>query len=237
MPPSQRRGGRRTRQDTDLVISRSLHSGAAADVVSVPMDTKRGTPSWNLIERPPVNFQRNIVWLTEESGIIHTLSSSGAVVESNLAPLLSTFVAVSQIASLFDQYCIYAIKARFVLDSQGQGAATALSYGRLHSAIDTDSTTNIGTETGIQRFSSVQSSELVPGKSYERFCKPCVSLVTGSSNSTSNTGIVMTRQWLNSFLTSVPHFGIRFMTVGNQNVSTNTGVIYLSAVIGCRNNI
>jgi hypothetical protein len=228
---------RRNNQTIDQTISNQLMSSSTANTIRVPQDTRRGTPSWNIIETPPRNFMRQIVWLSEEVGLVHNLSPSGAVVETNLGPLLSTFAASANIAALYDQYCIYAIKARFVLDQAGQTAGSAFPYGRIHSAIDLDSTGNLGTESAIQRYSTVQSAELTVGMSYERYCKPCVALVTGASNSASNTGIAMTRAWLNSVLTAVPHFGIRFLTVGNQNVTTNTGIIYLSAVIGVRNNV
>jgi hypothetical protein len=223
--------------NTDLAISNSLHSAASGDIVSVPRDTTRRTPSFNLVERPPVSFMSKIVWLQESFETTLLISASGAVAELNLAPTLGSFPAASSMSGLFDQWCIYAFKIRAVLDQIAQSDATSLSYGRILTALDYDSTTNLGTEAAMMRYGTVQVCELDRTKSYERYVKPCVAGVTGLSNSTSASGLTTQRSWLNSVYTAVPNFGIRIMTVGNQNISSNYILVTTTAVIGLRNNI
>lgn len=230
------RSGKSSDNQSDTLIANSLHASGRGDVVNVPDDTRRRLPSWQLTERPPRNFLNQIVWLKETYTTSLTLSGAGAIVENNPAPTLAQFPSVGAIAALYDQFCIYALVARACLDVQIAGTATATSYGRIYSAIDYDSSAAAGTEALMLRFGTVQVSELVPGKSYERFVKPCVALVTGASNSASNTGTAQSRQWLNSVLQTTPHFGFRFMTVGNTNIGANTVIIYITAVIGLRNN-
>jgi len=223
--------------NTDESIVRSLHSSAAGDIVSVPRDASRKNVNWSLVERPPTDFMSKIVWLQESFESTLALSASGAVVELNLAPTLASFVAASSISGLYDQWCIYGFKIRAMLDQVAQGDGTAMSYGRIHTALDYDSTTSLGTEAAIMRYGTVQSSELDRTKSYERWVKPCVAGVTGLSNSTSASGLTTQRSWLNSVYVNVPNFGIRILTVGNQNVTTNYIIVVVTAVIGLRNNI
>jgi hypothetical protein len=200
-------------------------------------DLTRRRSSWILSQKPPKNFLSQPHWLQASNEFSVALSSAGSIVEANQSFTLSQFPDASSIASLFDQYCIYAVSSRVYVEPSSTTAVLGVTYGEIYSALDFDSSSSLGSITAIQRFGSVQQSELVLGKSYERFVKPVVSFVTGSSNSTSNTGVALTRAWVNSVSSTVPHFGIRYLTANNQSGSAPTLRIVLTAVIGVKNNI
>lgn len=235
--PKSKSNRRRARNsnNTDAAIISSLHSSARGDIVSCADDTRRSAPSWVLTQKPPKNFNSKIVWLKETYVKFLTLSAGGGVVELNIATALTDLPNVASIISLYDQYCIYSIFARAIVDSTTQ-ASTTVNLGRIISALDYDSTTALSTEANILKYGTAQASDLVPGKSYERYCKPVVATVLGSSNSTANTGTSQNRSWLNSNFSSVPHFGIRFLTLGNTTAATASIAIYVTAIVGMRNN-
>lgn len=234
MPRRTRRKGR----SVDAEIAASHHAAARGDVLTEPSDLTRKQASIKLTQRPPRAFLTSIYWIQEEVTITNTLSSGGGVSESNFNFFLGQMPGASKLAALFDQYCIYCVTLRVVLEpSLSTVVAQNVSYGRIHTAIDFDSSTAVGSEVAIQEYGSVQTSEFLPGKSYERFVKPVVSVLTGASNSTSATGGGMDRLWVNSAFPNVPHFGIRILTAGNTSATSPSFQIYLSYVIGVRNAI
>jgi hypothetical protein len=241
--PTNKSGDRRARQNknsggsTDSLIVASHHAAARGDVLFDAADLTRKRNSFALTQSPPRNFLNQIHWIQASYEASINISSAGTVVEANQAFSLNQFPDAGNIAALFDQYCIYAIHSRLYVEPSSTTAVAALSYGELYSATDFDSASNLGSTTAIQRYSSCQQSELVLGKSYERFVKPCVPIVTGSGNSTSNTGVAINRLWVNSVSSTVPHFGIRYLTANNQSGTAPLIRIVLTAIFGCRNNI
>jgi hypothetical protein len=223
---------------SDKSILSSHHSAASGDVLMDPADFRRKPQSMALTQRPPRSIQDQIHWLEESFLQTLALSSSGAVSEIAFGFNLSNFPGASSMAGLFDQYCLYAVAFRCYLENSTSSVPSqGVSYGRIHTAIDFDSTGALSAETAIERYSTCMSSELIVGKSYERFVKPCIASVTGSSNSSSNTGVATTRSWINSSSASVPHFGIRVLLVGNQTGTSPTLTISVTGVIGLRNSI
>lgn len=220
----------------DNLIASSHHGAALGDVLSNTADLRLRQPSWTLNESPPRNFLTQIHWLQESFTIFSSLGSGTGVTEVNLAYSLSQFPATASIAGLFDQYCIYAVTQRSYVEEIGVATAPGLALGRIITAIDYDSTSNISTEGNINRFGSVQSATLQVGKSYERFVKPVVASVTGGSNSAAATGVAMQRAWINNTFPAVPHFGIRTMTNGNQTIGALSLTTVVTAVIGVRSN-
>jgi len=245
-PPNSnsKRGDRRARQNkrsgsrnVDNDIVQSHHSAARGDVLFDAADISRKRPSWQLIQSPPRNFLTMPHWVQSSFTSSNSLSAGGGVVEQNFAFTLSQFPDAASLTALFDQYCIYSVIARATIDVSAAQASAGGSYGRLHTAIDYDSNGALASETLIERFGSCSSSELVLGKSYERFVKPVCALITGASNATTNTGAAMERCWINNVFTTVPHFGVRFLTVGNQSATSPVLNFFCTAVVGLRNNV
>jgi len=239
MPRSKmkRRGNKKNSNSSDQLFVASHHGAARGDYLFDAADMGRRPLSMLLQQNPPKKVQDLIYWIQKTNNVNITLSTSGAVSELGLAFTLGAFNEGSAFAALFDQYCVYSVMTSARLEISNVPASTETSWGRIYSAIDFDSAANVGSEAAIQEYSSCQYSELIFGKSYERFVKPCVPLVTGSSNSTSNTGLAMTRSWINTSQTNVPHFGIRYLTVGNNTATAqNVSVIY-TAILGFRNSV
>jgi len=126
----------------------------------------------------------------------------------------------------YDQYCMYSVHVRICMQNTS-GSAAESGYGRINTAIDYDSIANVGTEAGIQAFGNCVTSEFVPGKSYERYFKPCVAgNVAG--------GLAVERAWVNSSST-INHYGFRSF-FNNNSVASTSADYNITAVIGLRNN-
>jgi hypothetical protein len=233
-----RRNKKKSSGNPDRALVSSTHAASSADIVHDLADFKRKPASWLISQRPPKSVQNMIYWMQTSYLYNIALSASGAVTEYAKGFALSDFPDGVSAASLFDQYCLYSVAARAWVEPTAANAIPVnSSLGRIHSAIDFDSSGNYGTEAAIMRVGSCQSSELVYGKSYERFVKPTVQTITGSSNSTSVSGTSSSRSWINSAFQAVPHFGIRYLTAGNSNVATVPLFFAVTAIIGFRNNI
>jgi len=217
----------------------SLHGAASGDVLSNKDDIVRRPPNYVLTQKPPRNFLSQPLWVQASFNVVPALNVGGTVSETTFAFALNSFPSVSAMVSLFDQYCIYMVSVRVMLEiSLTTAPANPLvSFGRIYSALDFDSSNALGAESIIQRYSTVQVAELVPGKSYERNVKPVVAFLTGGGNSTGVTGAALGRQWINSAFPSVPHYGIRFLFVGNQTATSPSVQTAVTAIIGLRNNI
>lgn len=223
--------------DVDRQIIESHHAAARGDVLFDSGDLVVKRAVWTLTQSPPRNFLTLPHWLQSTFDTTLTLSTSGAVVENAQGFTLAQFPDVAAIAALYDQYCIYAVSSRAVIEpSLSTGVANA-AYGIIATALDFDSSGNVTSLGAIERFSTVIISELIPGKSYERFVKPCVASVMGGSNSVTPVGLGTCRSWLNNALTSTPHFGIRHLTVNNTSATSVVVRLFFTAVIGVRNNI
>lgn len=232
----KRRGPKRN-QSVDTFIVASHRGAARGDVLSNPSDIGRRPLSMALVQSPPKRIQDKIYWLEKTNNANLTLATGGGVSELNFGFILNAFSEAGALAGLFDQYCIYSVTTSARLEISNVPVSPETSFGRIYSAVDFDSDTAVGSETAIQEFSSCQGSELIFGKSYERFVKPTIATVTGGANSSSATGVAMTRAWINSAFPSVKHFGIRYLTVGNNTgTAQNVSIIY-SIVFGFRNSI
>jgi len=234
-----KKGGKAVVPSVDSDLVRSTHAAASGDIVSNRDDLIRRPPNYTLTQRPPRNFLTMPHWIQASYNVVPALPAGGGVSETTFAFAATNFPNSSNILSLFDQYCIYLVTTRAFIELSLTTAPSnpLVSFGRVYSALDFDSSNALGTEVTIQRYSTVQVAELVPGKSYERCVKPVVGIVTGGSNSSTNTGTGLTRVWINSAFANVPHFGIRYLFAGNQSGTSPSVQIAVTAIIGLRNNI
>jgi len=236
--PKGRKGKKKGRKppSTDSVFVRENHSAPWADVQFDPADLGRRPMSMALVQHPPKRIEDGIYWMKKTVTATLGVASGGGITELGIAPSLGNFSESAQFVALFDQYCIYSLIARAKLEVTNLPVVEA-TFGRILSCVDFDSIGAISTENAYLEFSSAQSSELTIGKSYERFCKPCITVVTGSSNVTTNTGLAMTRSWVNTSQTAIPHFGFRFATIGNNTAANQVVNITITAILGFRNGV
>jgi len=235
MPPQRQpraRGNRRGRGGQPLPqLVASHHSAARGDVVTVPEDNTLSPASWLLTQNPPRNFMKAIHWIQATFKDTVLTSAIGAVVEKNQSFTFSQVPDYLSYTAVFDQYCIHSACVRIMLQAQAIG--TAITVGRLITAIDFDNVGNLASETALEAYASASVVEGVPGKSVERVVKPTVAPALWAGGAFSGYGIA--RQWVNSSNPGVPHYGVRVMTAAASSALAYD--IIVTVVIGLRNNI
>jgi len=210
----------------------ATHPAAArGDVIRTAMDEMEGPMDFRLVQNPPRNFLRAIHWIQSTVLSSVTTSNIGAVVEANQAFSLQGNVSdYANYAAVFDQYCIHSAVVRIIVNGTLSGSITP---GRLHTALDFDNVSNLGSETTIQQYSTCISCEINTAKAVERVVKPCMAPAVWAGGAFS--GYAVARSWLNASSTNVPHYGIRVLTAGGGN--TTKCDIYVTVIVGFRNNI
>jgi len=238
MPPNRKgRKNKGGQNRVDKAIAINHRATGSAERVAVANDTTRQNMSWILTQKPPLNYQSKITWVEETFDQNLSVTLGGGFFELAFGFFLNQLPGVSKLGGLFDQYCIYSVCQRCVMENLGTGTGiTTATYGTIISALDYDSNNNVGSYTALQQYGTASESELRPGMSYERYVKPTVSSVTGSGNSTTATGLSIGRAWLNSAFSTNPHFGIRWGTQGNLTGNNLQLKFMTTMVIGLRNN-
>jgi hypothetical protein len=232
----QQRGARRRvsqnkssgdgRQNVDRLLAVSHFGGESAKRVTVKEDYISSQLSTILSQSPPKNLTRMTHWFQCQVTKANAIGVSTSVyTESNLYFALSDTPISANITGLFDQYCIYAVIVN-ICHSQ---IASANYLGRFTSAIDYDSVTNLGTEAGIQSYSTAQTVEVTQGLTVQRFIKPCVDSNVYSSSYANG------RLWIDtSSGSSCQHFGLRQFWYGNTSTALLVDVL-CTYIIGARN--
>jgi len=233
---SNKRGDRRARQNklsgraTDLlIISSHKATGSTTNVVTSDVMLRR--QNFNIVQTPPRQLSNQIFWAQLSTDDMISLSSI-AVTESNVAFTPSTFNGFTGLAGVFDQYCLYAVSITFATLTVESSFPAIQCY----TAIDYDSTTNIG-KNALEAFSSFNYTSLGPGgqDSLVRFVKPCIAPQVTSSNLPVPGGIG--RAWFDSAYPSVSHYGLRnIFDVYTASVTNAVHRVY-TGVFGFRNNI
>jgi hypothetical protein len=228
MPSNQtrKRQGKGSKTNVDSSIVAAHHSAARGDVLFDRADLIRKKISWLFTQSPPKNFSSMIYWI-QESYVNNVTLSSSVPTESNLSFQLGLLPGASKLASIFDQYAIYSVFVRAMLAPTS--SASLSSNGRITTAIDYDNTTALGSEAAVMEYASSITSELVGGKDYERYIKPCV-ITTVTS------GTAIERLWINCSNTSVPHFGYRSFFNANPTAAAAVDQI-VTYVVAFRNTI
>jgi len=216
----------------DRFFVASHHEAARADVHFTTSDLGRKPISMLLTQSPPKRIQDKITWI--ETSYLASLSipAFGSLLETNQNFQLSQIPLFASWQALFDQYCIYSAMVRF---SVAIGGASPAAFGRITTAIDYDSGAAVGSSTALLGFNSADSSDVIIGKSYERFVRPCITTLATGGSSSSATGNTVTRSWIDSAFPSVPHFGVRCICDGNLNTVPLTLIILTTLQIGFRN--
>jgi hypothetical protein len=230
MPESSRRKRGKKNKNANPVDSLILtsHKGAASALQQVVRnDLHLRSPNIGLTQTPPLNYRNDIFWVEDSTDVTVNYTAGGTVFNAQTFQLTDTFTLPS-LASLFDQYCIYAVICRFTFEFAVSGAAP----GEFLSAIDFDSATVPSGPGALENFSSFEVMSIATGTSQVRMVKPCVTPVVFQSGSVVNSYIV-NRSWVDSANTSVPHFGIKYGLRGN--LQAVVGRNYMTYVCGFRN--
>jgi len=211
-------------------INSKTSSGSALRVrVADDMTRPALTPDLARVTMPK-SIQTQIHWFTCDFANSASLSTT-TVTEMNQPFALNSLPSgfANAIAALFDQYAIYAVYARVLVNATVNVAANP----RFFTALDYDNTTNLGSVTAIQQYGTVAESSLTEVQ--ERYLEPCnaPALWTGSVF----TGFGQSRMWCDSASQSIFHYGLRILVDSIGSGGTGTVNAEYSLVICGRQTI
>jgi hypothetical protein len=228
-----RRAGQSSAKSTDRALAQSAQVVGRAFVEVPGQDFTRQAPSWLLVQHPPKQIRNQMIWVQGKTQTQQTISNS-APTEKNFSFQFSDLASLVGLASFFDQYCIYSVTANVTPDFEGAGS-TLYTFGTCATAIDYDNVTNIGSLANIEAYASAVIFEMSSGQSLTRYLKPCVAPALYTSGA-SFSGYGVQRLWIDSSVTTVPHYGFRSFFVSNT-VSGLTVTYDFNYIVGLRNNI
>lgn len=210
-------------------------SGNPAFTASNPEDVRRRRFGALITQTPPRTISNQIFWFKHQSQATVTTSLT-AITETNLTFSLTTLPSaqVGAISLLFDQYCIHSV---CVSVSNAGGATGATFLGepvQVITAIDYDSTANLGSIPLLQSYESSLTSTLPAGYNAVRTFQPCVA--TAMWNTSANVIGGVGRYWIDSAYQTIAHYGFR--AIANNTPSAVVALDYTySLIIGVRNSI
>jgi len=218
-------GGKNGNRTDNLILQTSKQSGSLTSTVRYDLSMRK--QNFNLTQTPPKQIGNQIYWFKETVWFTFNTSTS-TFFEQNFSFTLNQLQDSSSIAAIFDQYCIYAVTANISIDTTTSNPQ--LCIVDLLSGIDYDSTSAIG-PSGLQVYNTCNQARLTTDTSHARFVKPCIAPAV--YNGSTFTGYGVSRSWLDSQSTNIPHYGLRFVFFQTNNVITIRAS--LEYVIGCRN--
>lgn len=157
-------------------------------------------PTYRIPTTIPRQVSNQVVWDVVKTNTTITTSSS-ALVETNFYWSLNSHPQSSSWATLFDQWCIPQFSATFQC-AYPEGASA--SPGLLYTALDFDSSNNLGSVAALEDYSTCSAAMLVSGQTVTRSVKPCVK---GYLAGTAQAGL--NRQWIDCALPAIPWYSIR----------------------------
>lgn len=188
--------------------------GGASSMTPVSKADLRVTPRNDLLvpKSVPRSVQR-VVWDVVKIRSV-LMSASTGVVETNFSVTFSSHPQQASWAALFDQYCIPQFSMSFYsLCPPGNTNQPPI----IHTALDLDNTTNLGSLQLIDDFGSCRIKLLSAGQTFVRSVRPAVKV---SANSVSG---AVQRSWLDCAFTTIPHNGIR--TIIEQSAAGSVTVV------------
>jgi len=160
----------------------------------------------------PRAVTNQIVWDVVSFDTILTASGAGSVVENNFSFTLSNHPQAPSWQALFDQWCIPQVSVTY--QSQlAPGSTTNPCV--LYTALDFDSTANLGSVSSIEDFSTCVTAVMDPRVNIIRSVHPCNKSTLQTVAATSNGGVQ--RNWVDSAVPTTQWFGIRTITAGGTS--------------------
>jgi hypothetical protein len=212
------------------MVLASTRSVSAAQNNFPREDLFRRTQSWLLTQSPPRSISNQIYWVQGKVEVNQTISAS-APTETNFAFHFSDLTNLAGLASYFDQYCMFSVVVNLNFNYNG---ATPGALGNVVTAIDFDNIATLGSLSAIEAYESALTSKINTTQSIQRLIHPAVSPALYGGSSFNAFGI--SRMWVDSANTGVPHYGYRSFFVSNLG-TTLTATYDFNFVIGLRNNI
>jgi hypothetical protein len=186
-------------------------AGTSATDHFIRQDLSLRPPSGVFRASIPRNLSNQIVWQRASYQQVVTTSTT-VITEQNFAPSASAFLpAYSTWLSLYDQYFLAAYVVTIANNSPEGGTAAC---PQVYTAIDFDSSANLGSLTALSGYGSCNITTLAPGNSVTRFVKPCNATYVGS---TAASGV--SRTWVDSATSSTLFYGFRSI-INNTTAAT-----------------
>lgn len=161
----------------------------------------------------PRSIVNQIVWQRASTSSVITTSTT-TFTETNFAPTVVTGLAQSSIwLSLFDQYYLHSFSLT-ISSLEPPGSTGSAPY--VCTALDYDSSANLGGIQNIQNYASCNTSSLAPGASVTRIVQPCNASYLAN---TATAGV--NRTWVDSANNAVLFYAIRSI-VGQASVASST---------------
>lgn len=207
-----RRGGRRNRSGRHLVSSGmgGMNPLNRSDLSLKPPSVR------NVPQSVPRQVAALISWDTVKFDAVIT-ATTGGVTEANFTFRFNQHPQQASWAALFDQFCIPMATVEF--DSAVPNGSTAIPV-RLYTAIDFDSSANLGSVAAIEDYTSCEVTPIVAGFRHKRSCRPCVKIPVGGVSGLSTAG--PTQQWIDCGDTDAIHYGIRSLVPASASAVVNT---------------
>jgi hypothetical protein len=147
-----------------------------------------------------------------------TLSNStSGISESNFGFSLNQHPQVSSWTALFDQWCIPQVSISFMSFMSPSSTGT---LAELHTAVDFDNSTNLGSLASLDDYESAQVDLLAFNKVVTRSVKPCIKPDTSGAS-----GNAVARSWIDSAFPGTLHFGIRAILAQAATNATTLDVV------------
>jgi hypothetical protein len=235
---NHKRGDRRARQNKSSGQGSTLKqlmadSKESASVVRVRDDVTAKPKNWLLTETVPRNYLSMPFWTQQSYLGRYDVAANTAFAEDNFFFMLVNFPSSSTLAACFDQYCIESVVISATPQIDTQGFAT---MGYLLTALDFDSTVNLGSLTAIQQFSTCLQTELASGQSIQRAVRPTVAPAIYNVGSAGFSAYGVARMWIDSSNTNCPHYGYRSVYSNPAGTNVAFHINYtVTAILGFRN--
>jgi hypothetical protein len=226
------RSSKKRNNPNDLMTVQSSRSTAAAQVAFPKEDLNRRFRAWILNQSPPRALSNQIFWIQGKRQSTQVISTT-APVEFNLAFYLSDTPDISPLSGFFDQYCIFSVVVNLPFNYSG---TTPGGLGSVFTAIDFDNVGNIGGPDAIESYESCLSSKISADQSIQRLIHPCVAQSLYTTTGGAFAGYSVSRSWIDSANSSVPHYGFRSFYISNVG-TTLTALYDVNYVFGFRNNL
>jgi len=222
-------GGKKGVNTNDDWIA-TTNTGASQGLVQrAPADSRLKPMVMTIIQSPPKNFPSMVYWL--RISVDDTISFTSVINTGARTFQISDMARAVAHATNFDQYCIHTVIANF---APMMAPGSTITPGVFASAIDFDSS-SVPTGPGqLEEYFSYLSMSMAPGTVQERVIHPCVTAALYSGSAVFS-GYGVSRSWVDSANTSVPHYGVKYAYVGSSG-NMVIKAIY-TYVIGFRNGI
>jgi hypothetical protein len=182
------------------------------------------------VPRPPRSIANQIVWAVDYTDLSPITVSTSAIVETNYSFTAGgSFSQFGTYAIIADQYFLYEVSITF--RSLFSPAVAGQSPVLFYTAIDLDNTSNLGSVSSIEDFSTCQVRELGQNAKVTRSVRPTCRETVGTYNA------ALTRQWIDTANSAVPFFGIRSIAGISNGVATYTIIPTIAVTIAFRNQV